>query len=407
MGIKIEKQILNGIYPTKEVFYHYYIEENHSIIETAKRFNVTRNVVINLIDFFDVHKDNERHFALTAAGRIKNNNYPTKEELLKKYEELQTWEKVREFYNIAKTTFQRLRFRLGLKEEPNEILSNKDKLIQYINSYDHKPTGIEITNNLHVTQTEAYYWIEKFGLSFMLHHYGSSHEVFLSNFLKQYNFRKDRTVLHPYELDFYNKDLNIAIEFNGDYWHSEKFKHKKYHFNKSQQCDKKNIKLIHVYEFEFVNNKDKILDYLSKLLNSTPVYTINDYFCKLTQINSKTYKVQTILNNTNLVLNNMVFQKKSKNNWEMIEYHVELNNYAQNSNLEMFNLFIKTINPNSVIYKCNYNKDNGKELLEYGMFFQKFLPPKQIGINDENQRYIIYDAGIKVFKYQREVTEND
>lgn len=60
----------------------------------------------------------------------------------------------------------------------------------------------------------------------------------------------ETNLIKPFEVDFYLPDLNIAIEFNGMYWHSINFKHKYYHFNKSILCLNKNIRLIHLYEYE-------------------------------------------------------------------------------------------------------------------------------------------------------------
>ena len=79
------------------------------------------------------------------------------------------------------------------------------------------------------------------------------------------------------ELDIYLPDINLAIEFNGIYYHSDEmirnrtnniFKTaEEYHKYKSNKCDDKNIKLLHIDEqdwlddkFNLLNNiKDKIL----------------------------------------------------------------------------------------------------------------------------------------------------
>ena len=54
----------------------------------------------------------------------------------------------------------------------------------------------------------------------------------------------DRTVLGGKELDVYLPDLNVAFEYNGLYWHSNKHKDKFYHRDKTLNCYKKGIKLI-------------------------------------------------------------------------------------------------------------------------------------------------------------------
>ena len=64
--------------------------------------------------------------------------------------------------------------------------------------------------------------------------------------------RNNRTVISPKELDIYIPSMNIALEFNGSYWHSlEKLEEKggiDYHKDKSVACAEKGIRLLHIYE---------------------------------------------------------------------------------------------------------------------------------------------------------------
>lgn len=72
------------------------------------------------------------------------------------------------------------------------------------------------------------------------------------------------------ELDIYLPDINLAIEFNGKYWHSDEmiknrtehlFKSaNEYHNYKTKLCNDKNIKLIHIDEQEYIKNKNAILN---------------------------------------------------------------------------------------------------------------------------------------------------
>jgi hypothetical protein len=49
------------------------------------------------------------------------------------------------------------------------------------------------------------------------------------------------------ELDLYIPDFNVAIEINGLYWHSEKFRDKWYHFEKWEKCRENGITLLTFY----------------------------------------------------------------------------------------------------------------------------------------------------------------
>ena len=60
------------------------------------------------------------------------------------------------------------------------------------------------------------------------------------------------------ELDLYISDINLAIEIDGLYWHSEDMKSTVYHLNKTKACDKLNIQLIHIFEDEWEYKKEII-----------------------------------------------------------------------------------------------------------------------------------------------------
>lgn len=69
-----------------------------------------------------------------------------------------------------------------------------------------------------------------------------------------------RKIIYPNELDIYLPDLKLAIEFNGNYWHSiENGCSKDYHLRKSVLCKAKGIRLIHIYEFEDILRQKELL----------------------------------------------------------------------------------------------------------------------------------------------------
>tara|TARA_Y100000310_G_C20671249_1_gene810430 strand:- start:969 stop:2192 length:1224 start_codon:yes stop_codon:yes gene_type:complete len=63
-----------------------------------------------------------------------------------------------------------------------------------------------------------------------------------------YNSRK---IISPKELDIYIPSKNIAIEYNGLYWHSRDDKDKNDHKLKTLLCRDKDIKLIHIFSDEW------------------------------------------------------------------------------------------------------------------------------------------------------------
>ena len=69
-----------------------------------------------------------------------------------------------------------------------------------------------------------------------------------------------RKIISPFEIDIYLPDIKLAIEYNGLYWHSDiNGENINYHLNKSIACKEKDIRLIHIYEFEDFNIQMYIL----------------------------------------------------------------------------------------------------------------------------------------------------
>lgn len=98
-----------------------------------------------------------------------------------------------------------------------------------------------------------------------------SHKV-ISDMLNKYNIKyydNVRNLISPLELDFYLPDYNLAVELNGNYYHSEigGGKSKKYHLHKTEECNKKDIKLIHIFEDELKLQENIVLSRLLNMLN--------------------------------------------------------------------------------------------------------------------------------------------
>ena len=64
-----------------------------------------------------------------------------------------------------------------------------------------------------------------------------------------------RSIISPKELDIWIPDRNLAIEFNGSYWHSANYLSSTYHLEKTLACAEKGIRLIHIFEWEWLNRR--------------------------------------------------------------------------------------------------------------------------------------------------------
>ncbi len=106
----------------------------------------------------------------------------------------------------------------------------------------------------------------------------SKHEDDIANYIKE-NFpditvdTNNKTVIGPHELDIYIPSKKIAIELNGNYWHSELAgkKYKNYHLNKTKKCEDAGILLVHVFEDEWIHKKEIIKSKINALLSSAEI----------------------------------------------------------------------------------------------------------------------------------------
>lgn len=69
----------------------------------------------------------------------------------------------------------------------------------------------------------------------------------------------DRKLLNGKELDILIPDLNLAFEYNGEYWHNKREQESPgYHFLKEEQCRQAGIELINIWENDWKTSKKEI-----------------------------------------------------------------------------------------------------------------------------------------------------
>ena len=152
---------------------------------------------------------------------------------------------------VTKDEAQNLRICLE-KDYSKEYLI---KMVEYIRNGT-KPTYYDIINEYDSVSNykPLILW---YGLNYNLTTSKSKHELEIFNYVKSLGVNVisgDRNIIKPLELDIYIPEYNLAIEFNGDYWHSSKFIPSKYHQNKTKLCNEKGITLIHIYEYLYNKN---------------------------------------------------------------------------------------------------------------------------------------------------------
>ena len=65
-----------------------------------------------------------------------------------------------------------------------------------------------------------------------------------------------KNIINPYEIDIYLPNLKLGFEFNGVFWHSNKFKNKEYHLNKYKKSVDNGIKLCTIWEDDWTLKRE-------------------------------------------------------------------------------------------------------------------------------------------------------
>jgi very-short-patch-repair endonuclease len=81
--------------------------------------------------------------------------------------------------------------------------------------------------------------------------------------------KNNRSLIYPYEVDFYFPYQNVAVELDGLFWHCELKKDKNYHLMKTEKCYEKGIHLIHIFEDEWLHNRDICVSRIKNILGVT------------------------------------------------------------------------------------------------------------------------------------------
>lgn len=118
-----------------------------------------------------------------------------------------------------------------------------------------------------------------------------------SDFIKSLGFDiicNSRKVLrNKKEVDIYIPSKKIAIEFNGVYWHSERFnKDKNYHYDKSVNAENLGIRLLHIWEDDWVYKRKITENHIRSVLgvsNQPRIYARNTFVKNITKNDARNF----------------------------------------------------------------------------------------------------------------------
>ena len=264
--------------------------------------------------------------------------------------------------------------------------------------------------------------------------------------------RNNRDIIPPYEIDIYFPWDKIAIEHDGIRWHSEKYTEKvDYHLMKTEMCEEKGIKLIHIFEDEWITKREIVESRLRNIFGVTP----NRIYARQCDIREVSYKESKLfldkchiqgnciskyrygLYYNNELVSMMTFGKPRKNlngrqtegTYEMLRFCNKLNTAVIGGASKLLKCFIKEINPNEIISYSDRRWGTGDMYKQLGFTldhttkpsyfyvvkgkrenrfaYRKDILVKQYGCPEDMSEhefmqskgwYRIYDCGTKVWK---------
>ena len=302
-----------------------------------------------------------------------------------------------------------------------ETKFTKEYIVNILNSYKSDngfyPTRYEIASILDISYGYVCKIINEYSLQdYIDNSYRSHEEREIYDYIQslspelQIEHNKRGVLSGNRELDIYIPSKRIAIEYNGNYWHSDKIRNKTYHQDKTLEYISLGIHLIHIFEYEWNNDiiQEKLKLYIKDLVlgYSNRVYAKN---CEVRPVDSKSerqflesYHLQGWGNSdialglwqSSRLLSVMTFGKprfNGKFQWEMIRYCTLPGTTIIGGGEKLFKYFIDKYNPNSIISYSDISKFTGKIYNRLGFVTDdRFITePSYIWVkgNDVRSRY--------------------
>ncbi len=313
-----------------------------------------------------------------------------------------------------------------------------------------KLTPQEMIKLWNCAQSNAYIFMHKYHLEDYVELGYSKFENDVEAFIKTLNvkyIKNCRSIITPKEIDFFIPEYNVGIEVNDVDTHSitkntygGEVKKKGYHYMKSKMCEEKGIRLIHVWEYEWYNerqnpilksiiagacNQSKSIYARKCKVEITESAKMKDFFEKnnIQGFRGGKYAINLVYEDE-VVMSYIIgfpFFGKGKYQWEVIRGATKLNHRVIGGATRIWKHFLKEFNPESCVYYIDYNYFNGNSIKKLGLeyictrpsFKNYFVKEKKVRnrqpahhneikkLVEQGKVYEIYNAGVKVYLYKK------
>ena len=255
------------------------------------------------------------------------------------------------------------------------IITNNEYYIEYIkNKISLFKCDCNKDHNFEIHSDNFYsrvkYKIPLCTICYPIGEHKSIKEIELFSYIKSiYNGNIIQSYRDQLEIDIYLPELKIGFEFNGLYWHSEKYRGKKYHIDKTNHFKTNGIRIIHIWEDDWAHKQYVIKSQINNWLG----LNVNKLFarkCEIKLVDTKLIRsflnenhIQGYVNtkiaiglyyNTELIsimtFDNFEGRKKMKlGDWNLSRFCTKLNNSVIGGASKLLAFFIKEYIPNRII----------------------------------------------------------
>lgn len=231
---------------------------------------------------------------------------------------------------------------------------------EYILKYGFNTVSLNFHNKMSLIATTTNMEIE--------HSYHSNSESEIIQFIKNNGFdcKNNRKILKGKEIDIFIPEKKIGIEYNGNKFHTEWYggKTKYYHLFKTEECKKNGVRLIHIFEDEFINNKEIVFNKISHILNfqnnKNKIYGRKCVIKKIYNYEANQflnkYHIQGEFSSTvyygayynQILIAVMSFKTENNGKWELTRFASDYNYICCGVGGKLFTQFIKDYQPEIV-----------------------------------------------------------
>lgn len=263
---------------------------------------------------------------------------------------------------------------IGKTPEEISLLKNVDKIVELNKEYN----IYSIAQQYGFSDRTLREILEKENI-IPVHHLKSSFELEVHTFLISiYPGTIDTCVrIENKELDIYLESLNLGIECNGAYWHSEISgkRNKEYHIDKLMHFSNIGIRTIQIWDFEWYNKKDIVKSMLRHSVNSSEsIYARKTQIISLTPVQEMEFfnknhiqgyfssNVAYGLTYNDELVAAMSFRKSryDKNiDWELLRFCNKINIHVAGGASKLFKQFKKSHNDVSIMSYSHRHFSNG------------------------------------------------